>query len=484
MGETQKRRIDFTPNQKSGWDALGGGTQEAFNVVVDGNGTVRRRPGIAEWFSTAGTVVHASGLSGIHITSDGNVYASGGHPSVKDVYRLRLAGATHLGQLNGTVRPTWAETQTLLVLAAGGVVKKVSKSTDIMAGLEGVPTVSTHVVAHASRLAVKDDANKSAFYYSALSQGTDEVGFELWNAAPDPRYSGVASDSAFFTAEARPDPIVALHENTNEIFAFCSTNTQSFLPDPQAVYSRGVTREFGCSAPYSVIKDDQSFAWLDHKRRFVHSDGRTFNFLSDPIKQSLDDMATVSDCFGYRVVNGPTDALVWTFPSDGRTFAYQRGGGWSQWSGWSGNHEQMSVTCAAQSAIDGKTLVGTSAGRVGTMRHSAPDDLGTAIRACVTTGFIDHDTVSRKHCKAVRLVIRRGTSTNAQAPAAILEYRDSLGPWRLAGNVSLGRIGDPQVVVQLRSLGVYRERQWRFTFSGTEDLALADVEEEVEALGT
>lgn len=473
-----QERIPFGPIQETGWEELAGAGQEAVNVIVDGKGSVRRRPGIDGFFANASDVVSADGFNGIHVSVGGNVYGTIAGELDQEVYRLVPSGSARLGRVIGGHRPTFAETQTLLVVAAGGRVCKVDLATDAFAKLGGDPPKSTHVVAQASRLLLRsvDPNTPDTFHYSAPQIGTGIAGFETWNGDG-------GSDSGPFTASARPDKIVALKENSNEVQAFGSTTFQNFAPDPVTRYAPINTREFGCAAAYSIVKDDQNFAWLDDRRRIVHSDGRTLNILSDPIKQTLDDMDTVSDCYGYRVVCGPTDALVWTFPSDGRTFAFQRGGGWSQWAGWSaGNWAKMPVGAVAHNSLTNDYLAGFSDGRVGKFRSDAYTDLGDEIHARVTTGFLDHGTHNRKACNSVRIALRRGHSTASVAPVAHIAWRDDLGDWRSPLPISIANGSDRDPVVTLRSLGVYRTRQWRFSFTGTDELALAGVTEDFDVL--
>ena len=475
-----EERIPFLPNQETGWEELAGAGQVAMNVVVDGKGAVRRRPGIEEYFNVDGTVVDAAGISNIYSTVGGKLYVLSEGSGTKNVYRVSPSGISQIsGVVPGSERPVFAETQSLLTIAAGAKIQKITLSNDTLERLGGDPPESTYVVANASRLLNLEITNpdlRDNINYSAPQAGAGIDGYETWNGV---------GDSGSFPANARPDPNVALAENTNEIFVFGSSNLQTFAPDQQQVYGPVNTREFGCSAPYSVIKDDQNFAWLDDRRRVVHSDGRTFNILSDPIKQTLDSMDDVSDAFGYRVVRGAVDALVWSFPSDGRTFAFQRGGGWSQWSSWDpdrNNWGPFIVTCLTSQLADAENIVGLSNGRMGKIRTRAATDLGNNINSYVTTGFIDHGTQLRKRCIGVRLNMRRGTSTKTTTPVALLSWRDDTGAWNPPLEVSLGTTGERNPVVRFWSLGVYRERQWRLNFMGDDELVVASVTEEYEVL--
>ena len=64
-----------------------------------------------------------------------------------------------------------------------------------------------------------------------------------------------------------------------------------------------------------------------------------------------------------------------------------------------------------------------------------------------------------------------------------MSWRDDYGVFCAPLSVDFGEGEDRSVVVDLRSLGTYRSRQWRITFSGSEDLELAAVEETYNVLG-
>jgi hypothetical protein len=309
--------LDFGPAQRSGSQELGGASPIAMNVVVDKTGAVRRRPGVQAYATAPASVVDASGVCLLHESSSGLLYAVGNDPGTKSVYSITGGVATDISATSGVLivgarRPTVAETEAMVVFAGGSTPVRVEFATGITADLGGTPPMGSHVIANNSRLLLNDAiTNLGRITYSAQAAGSSIAGHETW--------SGITS--GFFSAEARPDPIVALHENTNEVYAWGTTSMQYFAPDASDTYAPVTTTENGCCAPYSIVKVDQAFAWLDHQRRFVLSDGRSLKAISEDIQQTLNDMTTVSDCYGYRVHLGPVESLVWTFPTDGRTFA-------------------------------------------------------------------------------------------------------------------------------------------------------------------
>lgn len=484
--QVQQALIPFGNLQSSGMEELGGGMPIAMNVVSDLGGTVRKRPGLVPYF-TAGSskVLDANGVSLLYETSDGDVYAVAGTVPSRSIYFVTTAGGSNVsmrpgGDLAGTARPTVTETEALLVFAGGFSPEKLELATKLPSRLGGTPPNASHVIGLADRLLMNtvltDTDAKSQVFYSAPAVGSDFSGNEDWSTAI---LSGI------FRASARPDAVVAVYGSTDEAFVFGTTTLQVFATnsDPANPFQPSVTRELGTVAPYSIVQLDQSFAWLDHHRRFVVSDGRSQEFISGPIQKTLHDMGTVSDCFGYRIVLGYIDAVVWTFPTDGRTFVYQQGAGWAEWSGWDGTHwTAFPVTAATVLKSQAKTLVGTNTGQVATLALDNPTDFGSSINAYMQTGFQNHDTDAYKSCNRVRFALRRGQTTTPGEPFILLSWRDDLGPWEEPIPLSLGAAADYDPVVQLTGLGTYRRRQWRLEFTDAADLAFVSATEEYEVL--
>lgn len=468
--------IPFGNVQTSGWETLGGAQPLAMNVFVDGSGTVRRRPGIQEYASGPSGVVDAGGIIGLHATIGGRLFGVGATGSGaglrRPIYALSAGSALEVARLPGDRRSVFAETELLGVFAGGQEMVRVELGALAGGDLDASAPLAHHVIANSLRLLADDyTSSASLIRYSEIASGnTDYSGHQNWALG--------LGDAGAFSAEARNDPVVALGENTNEVFAWGSSTLQIFAPDTTFVFTPVAAREFGCSAPYSVIKTDQEFAWLDDKKRFVISDGRSAQVVSDPIQSDLDGIGTWSDCFGYRVLDGPLDALVWTFPSDGRTFVFQKGSGWGQWAGHDGNWTRFLVNAHVLRPDTDENVVGTTDGRICELSLGAEDDLGTPITAYVQTGFQDRKTERLKRTVSVRLFLRRGEASGGSSPVAWLRTRDRPGAWEQSYPVLLGASGDTEVMVEFRSLGTYRTREWLFEFSGEANLRLVRAVEE------
>ncbi len=493
--------IPFVPDQASGLDVLRGASPVAMNVIIDANGTVSRRPGIA-----ATTIGPPEGLPntviGLHSTATGKNFAITAVvlPGIGVVRRLVTGAQIPLGGGLGKTRPIIAETEAMLVIAQSLTPLKLLFDTLGVSALLGGPPSGSHVITNSSRLLLNDAiGDKTRVFFSGPATGTSIIGHETWN---DPLVSGS------FLAEGRTDPVVAITENSNEVWVFGTTSLQTFQTDATLVYVSQATMEYGCATPFGIIKRDQEFAWLDDKRRFIRSDGRDAEPFSQPIQQTLEELDRVDDCFGYRVVTGPVDAYVWSFPTDGRSLVYQQGGGWSTWMSYDdtlANWIPLVISAHTFILNSNDNLVGLTDGRLGILRNGENTDLGARIPAYIETGFIDRGTDNRKHCISVKIALRRGNTpavisppevidyagpecqtptgpaddvSEAEEPFGTFTYRDDEGAFRTAFQISLGKSGDRTIVRDIRSLGVYRRRQWRFTFHGKSDFVLAGVTEE------
>jgi hypothetical protein len=477
--------ISFGPFLESSYDELGGASPSAINVVIDEKGTVYKRPGISTYSVAPDSVVDSDGIIGLYSSNDSQLFAIGGTPLSRSIYKISGGLASDISglpaaTLTGPSRPTFSETEVFFLIAGGNDIQKVRLDNNESTRLGGSPPFATHIAANTSRILANDvTVDRTKVRFSGISQGTvDTSGHEMWDN------TGIIDDGGFFTAEARPDNVVAVHEATNEIFVWGTDNVQIFGPGSTFVFEPGATREFGCIAPYSIIKKDQEFIWLDQHRRFIYSDGRTFQQIEKPIKKQLDALSTVSDCFGYRVLLGHIDCFVWTFPTDGTTFAYQVGGGWSTWNGYDisqGNFKVFQVLSHHLRRDGGVNVVGTIEGKIGKFSQTAYDDLGELIVSRVDSGFIDRGTDNLKHSKSIKVACRRGQ--NSTESVGRLEWRDDTGNWSGPLYIDFGSTGDNYIVKEFRSLGTYRRRQYRFTFSDSVNLALVKVTEEFDILG-
>lgn len=463
-------QLFFGNDQRSGDQQLAGASPLAVNVVVDGTGAVRRRPGISAWDGFPTTTPEASEITGITSFEDDIYYVN----VARRIHRLSSGTDTDLSVLGvdsylaGSERPTFAETAFRLVIAGGEGPSKVDSAATYAARLGGSPPDSTAVAALASRIFTNDLTDSSTLGRIRAS-GTGNAGNEDFDALD------------FVASEARPDPMVALRENSNELFSFGSTTLQVWSPDPNTILATSRAVNYGCAAPYSVILDEDQFAWLTERKTFVRGDARSIETLSGPINATLGQISTFDDCWGFRYDEDQFDTLIWMFPSDGRAFAKQEGSGWAQWHGWtdSAGYSLLPIRSHYYWPLGDVHLVGLANGRIAKFDATATDDLGATIKAEALTGFMNHDTDMTKTADCLRLTFKRGASSTAAH--VMLSWRDKPGAWTSPIRIDLGTTGDSMPVVERRSLGPFRARQWRLEFTGARDLVLARAELEFSA---
>lgn len=462
--------ISFGPSQATGDSALAGAGALCVNVVIDGAGAVRRRPGLSAYSPIPGTLMPGP-VSGIGYfgaedavlfvaqdDDENRIYALSG-----DVF-TELSTATTSSRLLGSGRPVFADTKDLAVIIAGNVPQKVTVGL-ASDRLGGSPPRGDSVAALASRILVDDKSGPTTRgQFRWCDPGV--TGTETWDALE------VAD------AEARPDGLVRIAENTNEVWAFGETSLQVYSPDPVSVFTPGRAVNVGCGAAHSVIRVDDQFAWLDNRKRFILSDGRGYQDISGQLATTIEGISTISDCYGFRVDIGQFDCLVWVFPTDGRAFAWQKDGGWCQWQGWgNGTYQPFSVSSHCYIDRQDVHLVGLDTGQIAQFDTAAYTDLGETIKGEARTAFIDHGTLATKECNFLRLVLHRGQAAST-APVLLLSWRDDLGAFCDPLRVSLGTAGDYVHTVELRGLGTYRSRQWRLEMTDAADITVARVEED------
>lgn len=486
--------IVFGNQQATGDAPLAGAPELAYNVVTDGAGAVRRRPGIVAYtpFDEAEAEtpysdalffdqIYDMSVTGIDSFDGQPVWVAGKTNVVPDkpyshIWTINddgiydFAQGTASGMARGEERPRFAQTQFRLIIVAGGGAG-FNPGTTIASGVAatwGSTYMAGQIAALAQRLFINDTTStttRNRIHYT----GVGSAGNLTFGAL------------SFTSAEARPDSVLALRENSNELFVFGERSLQVFVPDGQTILAPQRTINRGCAAAHSVVQANEHYGWLDEQRQIIVSDGRDIDEVSAPIAGTLDAIDTVSDCYGFRVNTDQFDLMNWHFPTDGRMFSYQKGSGWSQWSTWDVDygHVAPDITAHYYWPEENLHLVGREDGSICQLSTSAYTDMGETIKAEVTTGFINHGTDAKKFTDALHLTFKRGqTATGSTEPLILLSWRDDYGTWGTPRQIGLGTVGDYVVTKTLRSLGGYRRRQWKLEFTHDAELVLASVTED------
>ena len=473
---SQKAPIDFASGQQSSNEQLGGAIPQTVNVLVDGTGAMHLRPGITTWSdfgrpplydgSTSVDAITVWNGYPVYVTSDRLI-----HAQLSPGFGSDLSDATAATQLDGADRPVIATTRTRVVIAGGGLLQKWEGAAfPLSARLGGSPPPATHVVAISQRLVVNPVGLSGEIEWS----DPGDPGNEVWNGE-------------FLELESKPDPLPAIYTNTGEIVGFGTATVQTLAPDPAEIFASIRTWENGTAAPYSFAQNDETFGFVDSLRRIQLGNGRSYDAISDPaLTSTLGELATVSDCWGFRMKIGSWDLLGWHFPTVGRTFVYDTGKkNWSEWRGFSGGQwEAWKAKSHFYWSDQNLHLVGLGDGTIGKMDTTIANDNGDPIVGEVYSGFNDRGVDNWKQNVSVRLMFRRGLGTFGQdpPPKCQLFWRDTPGAWEEPMEIDLGDVNDTAPVVEVRSLGTYKTRQWRLRFSDNVPLTFVGAIETFEVL--
>lgn len=452
------QRVTFSGGESPSVDELAGGTPAQVNLLIDATGALRSRPGITAWADFP-TAPNASPVIGIHVwqgnvvyvCEDRTIWALIGPGAV--VALSDTADATTM--LDGSLRPVFVSTRTRLIFTGGGAPQKW-EGVGLSARLGGNPPNFSHVTTISQRIVGNDSGVSGLIYWSDIG----DAGAETWETGLN-----------FLEAETKQDPVVGLYENTNELVALGTETIQMLSPDPSVTFSPSRTMEIGAGPPLSYIPFDEQFMVLDSRCRAMLSDGRSFSDTSTPaIAQQLEDIGTsgnIADCWGMRHKFGAYDMGIWTFPTDGRAFAFNRpGSAWTEIRGYdtdSGLWAPWSPTAHFFWSDRQLNLVGLADGRIALLDPTATTDLGAPIVTQATSTFEANGTSQQKKCDGVRVKLHRGASVAAPGGHVLLSYRDDLGDFGEPFRLDIGDANDVEPVLQIRSVGVYRQRQWRVT---------------------
>ena len=222
---------------------------------------------------------------------------------------------------------------------------------------------------------------------------------------------------------------------------------------------------------------------------------RTYTDISRKVTQILREV-TIDDAWGFRMRFGRFDALVWMFPTDGYGLIYDAAtGNWSEWREGGVAEGPVTITSAYNWTEEGVFLVGLSDGSIAKLDDESTVDWfddngnGTPIKIAVTSGFTNHGSGAQKHCRTAMFMFRR---TQAALPAnnvgslstsghVRISYRDDQGTWNVLRDIELS--AEREIVVPIRSVGVYRTRQWKVEYTGADEIQFVGAQEEFEPLG-
>jgi hypothetical protein len=484
VSDAETAEIPFYASEDRSSDPITGSMPLSVNVIADQSNALPVRPGTSAWSQWPSTATSGSPVIGmtawrnflVWVQADRKIRAM---PIGGQV--MELSNDEEDTLLDGSLRPSFVPGRNMLVIAGGGAMQKWAgtgiseRLTNTGAG--GDPPDTNQVVAVAQRLIAAVNGQSGQLWWSGPLEE-----YENWDMS--------TGGSSYIQAAAKPDPIIALTDNTNEVFAWGQYTLQVFAPANLAVdandannlldFAPSRTANIGITARDSICPVDDTFIALDRIRRIVITDGRTYSDISTQVAKLLRDFEVVDDCWSFRMRYSKWDCVVFIFPTAGRGLIFNaKSSRWSEWI-YSVNGDipnPIPITSAFHWSEQNVFLVGMEDGSIATLDDEATTDLGAPIMVELVSGFQTHGTTQQKACKTIMLAYR----AEAVGGAARLWRRDGLGAWTLTKQIDI--TSTIPTNKQLRSIGVYRQRQWKMRYFASDKFRLISVFEEFEPLG-
>lgn len=470
--------VDISGGQVSGVDSLSPAASSVRNWEVDEAGVNRPRPGLTTHaltgFTTTSPVIGLERWKSyvIMVTEDRKLWA------VNDSLPtsvIALSDSTTATQLEGAERPVFALGELYVYVTGGRRIQRWQPALALSEVITASPNC-THIAAIGQRLVTNINSETTT-----VDQGTyqwSDIGEGSWGTWP-------AANTA--TADARPDPISALSENTDELLIFGTETTQAFGTgsDPTFPFEKTATINVGIAAPYAFTRMDREFAMLDNRRRIVLTDARAAETISDAIQKDLRGFSTISDCWMHREDRGQHSLLVVRFPTEGRTFTYDMKA--KRW----GERDYYALPFHVDFPSGAHCywphlnvhLFGSSLAAGGVLKfdEDSRSDLDGPLVAERTTGWQDFGTGHRKRSSRLQLVLRRGTAAQGATPGIFeLRVQNDTGPWSTWKHIDLGTPEQyEQVKFSFACNGVFRRRRYGLRYSSADDTSLVSLQDDV-----
>lgn len=448
------------------------------SILYDGyvteTGGIRSRPGSQLMFNQDAST--GLGVDGLWYWQDKDIVIAvlGGDISMYTYKQLVPLGIYNTGTgrvmlQNSPV--TFATDGTYAFLANGGRIAYFSDTNfQGYIGDTDVPSYVSHVV-YLDGYILCNQVGTNKFYWSNVNESTN------WAALN------------FASATGNTDSIIAIHVLNREIYLFGSRTIEIWENDGTTPFSRipGGMIECGCSAPYSVIIDENNIYWLDHKRRLVMYDGKNVQTIGTKYDKEIQGLMSVADCRAFKMDFDGTVFFVFQFPSADRTFVYNFSKkDWSEWGKWNSDEGRYAAwigSCYQYVEPWGVHLIGRRDKQsLSRLSHSFVTDDGDTIRLSRKTGHISYGTLEPKRSNEFRMRAHRGDGISSGTPTVCIRYKIDNRDWSRLVPLSLGKLGEYNITLRDVRRNIFRTKQYEFVATDAVQLVFAGAEEDVEVL--
>jgi hypothetical protein len=155
---------------------------------------------------------------------------------------------------------------------------------------------------------------------------------------------------------------------------------------------------------------------------------------------------------------------------------------WGRWVAASSSYTSLDIGCSELIGASGyATYVGSnSADKIYYLTQSSYlDDTDKIIRTVLQTDFIDRGAPDQyKYCHELTLVFKRANIASGTPKTISVSYRDEGSEtWSTETTVGIEAVDTTDLKSNIRMLGRYKRRMWRFVMADSSDAALLEVRE-------
>lgn len=443
---------------------------DAIPVDVEGKIHLHKRFGLQE-FVDLGTNQSVDGLYWFDRGRVALAVSAGRVFKITDGFgtTVELLGST---ALRTNAPATFASDATRVVIANGAQMVHTDLATLTTMADADAPTDVSHV-ASLDQYILANDSGSGVVKFSDLNDLTG------WQAL------------SFFSAESRPDDVVAIAEGFREIITLGRETVEFWINDGQTPFSRiqGSAQPFGTVAPNSLALVGSTWMWLDHNRRFATMQGRQVVNVSSPYDRVIQRYQAVDNAIGYALSVEGMPLYALNFPTAGETLVYNyRSQQWHKWGYWNasdGIYERFRGESYCYARSFNAHLIGDRAnGKIYKALRDVYTDDGNPIRSLFRTGHISHGYGGDKQSAILRLHCKRGVATSAVANPQIMMRRrvNNRAAFSNERRKSLGAVGKSYPFIDWGPNGVYKTCQYEFVHTDATDLVIMGAQEYVEPL--
>lgn len=354
---------------------------------------------------------------------------------------LLYRASTSLGSIAGTDRTEWAYTVDGLFVLGGGIVYQYNGGSKVATDFPDDALVASICAIDNILIAVRADYGTM---YFRLPNDT------VWNALD------------FFSAERRPDPVLAVRVLGDTVYAFGSATVEQFAPTGNAATP---FQRIGGVALNRGIKDRDSLAQMDNTLFFVGEDDVVYRLTEGA-------PARVSEHGQEEQIRRSSTAKAFSYTWEGHTFyvlglgtetlAYDVAGGWAI-------YEQDGSPFPSLGLYDGVTTY-VGGDKLWTLQEVNTDD-GEQMERLFSAVLPAERPIL---CDSVEVQLSPGVTAINDEPGIVqLRWSDDQGrTWTDWKDASTGFGGEYRKRVRFRRLGMADAPGRLFEIRTTDDMAI------------